>query len=388
MEKRRYIPNKIIILGGNHHNGLGIIRSLGEVGCRIFFISLGVEKNFVVKSRYLEKYWTVFNEEELLDVILNYFGNDKIKPIIIPSDDRSAAIIDKNINILNVSFLFPNMDNQKNAILNQMNKNSMTLLAAKHGFKTPKSFILKLTEINKVETYLERNHIKYPCIIKPLQSVDGQKSDISINESRNELIINLKKLKEEYSEVFIQDYIQKEKEIGVQGIAIKNGKELTIPGMVNKIRDSVVAPGSTTYAFISKVPNNYNLKKIDLSLRSLIKELKFEGIFDLELMYSQGQLYFIELNFRNGAYGYAYTRAGINMPLLWCLGTIGKIDSINESKQIKKEITLMSEIADFKNVIVKNTNIFKWLIQFLKTDVYLLFNRRDIKPFIYKILYK
>lgn len=386
MKKNTRIPNKVIVLGGNHHNELGIIRSLGEVGCRVFFIALNVKKSFVVKSRYIEKYWLVNNEDDLLKTLLNSFKNSKYNPIIIPSNDKSAAIIDENVNILNDKFIFPSIEQQKGAILQQMNKKIMNDLATKHGFIVPKGCVIQLSKINTVEIILEKHHIKYPCIIKPLQSVDGQKSDILVNKNRKELISNLKKLKKYYVEVYVQEFIQKEGEIGIQGLAMKNGKEVIIPGIVNKIRDSSVSPGSTTYANISK-SNNLTFKKTIFNVRSLIKEIRFEGIFDLELMHSEENLYFIEVNFRNGAYGYAYTYAGVNLPLLWCLQALGR-DLSKESTKITKEITLMNEIADFKNVSMKKVSFIKWFKQFLKTDVYLLFNKKDIKPFIYKFLYR
>lgn len=54
------IPNKIIVLGGAHHNGLGIVRSLGEVGNSVYFISVDSERNFVTKSKYIKKWGRIY----------------------------------------------------------------------------------------------------------------------------------------------------------------------------------------------------------------------------------------------------------------------------------------------------------------------------------------
>lgn len=387
MQRKVHIPNKIIILGGNHHNGLGIIRSLGEVGCKVYFVAVGVTKSFASKSKYIENHWFINHESDLLDLLLGKFGNNKIKPIIIPSDDATAVIIDKHINKLINNFIFPNINDEENAILKQMSKNKMDELAKKHGFMVPKGCVLRLNELDKVRQHLGKFGIKHPCIVKPLQSVDGSKNDIKVSHDNDELIVILNELKESYVNVYIQEFIKKEGEVGVQGISTNKGRKVIIPGMVNKIRDSTVSPGSTTYAKITKSNENINFEKSIALIKSLIKDLKFEGIFDLELMYSKEHLYFIELNFRNGAYGYAYTKAGVNMPALWCLDAIGK-EKVNESITIQKEITLMSEIADFKNILSKRVNCFRWVYQFLSSDVHLIFNKRDIKPLLYKFLYR
>src|SRR5699024_9531972 len=106
MDKK--IPNKIIVLGGNHHNGLGIIRSLGEMGIGVYFIAIGVKKSFVVKSKYIKRYWIVEQEKEVLDILIQNFGKDQFKSIIIPSDDNSATIIDENLDYLIDNFIIPN----------------------------------------------------------------------------------------------------------------------------------------------------------------------------------------------------------------------------------------------------------------------------------------
>ena len=44
------IPNKIIVFGGNHHNTLGVIRSLGEAGITPILILHGTNHSFVLGS--------------------------------------------------------------------------------------------------------------------------------------------------------------------------------------------------------------------------------------------------------------------------------------------------------------------------------------------------
>ncbi|WP_100010094.1 ATP-grasp domain-containing protein [Lentibacillus sediminis] len=381
MKKEAHIQNEVIVLGGNHHNELGIIRSLGEVGCKVYFIAVNVKNSFVVKSKYITDYWFAFEEDDLLDILLQKFSDGKLKPIIIPSNDDTVAILDKNLDVLKKKFILPNIKNQENAILKQMNKMQMTNLAEKHGFLVPKGFIFNLNDIENLQSYLDKKEIEYPCIVKPLQSLEGPKSDIIINNNINELAANLKKVKDKYNEVLIQEYIRKEEEVGVQGLAQKDAK-IIIPSVIKRIRESSTAP-STTYAKLINPQMPVEIEK----LKSMIKDLEYKGIFDVDLIVSKGRYYFIEINFRNGAYGYAVTKAGVNMPELWCLDAIGKNISISKTT-INKRTTLMSEFADFKNIFLKKVNIIKWFSQYITADAHLIINRKDLKPFIFKFIYR
>lgn len=383
MKRQFKIPNSIVVLGGNHHNGLGIIRSLGEIGCKLFFIAISTRKSYVTKSKYIEKSWYAESEQDVLNIIFDNFSQENTKSIIIPSDDYTASIVDRNLNLLSKEFLVPNINWEENAVLKNMNKHLMNSLAEKHGLLVPKSYEINLNEVEGLTNNISRLDINYPCIVKPLQSIDGSKSDIIINRNPTDLQKTLEGLKDIYKEVIIQEFINIEREFGIQGIVTCGGKEIIIPGIIEKLRQSTAAPGSTTYAKLVKTNVLIEMDKV----KSFIKGLGYAGIFDMELMYSKGKVYFIELNFRNGAYGYAYTKAGINLPALWCLNAIGQ-DISFDSKLIKREVTLMSEIADFRNVFDSKLRLVKWIVQFLKSDVHLILNKHDLRPFIYKFIYR
>ena len=94
------ILNEITVLGGAHNNGLGIIRSLGEAGYQTFFISIGSKKNYVRKSKYIIFSWYAENEKMLLQALLREFNDSTLPPILIPSDDNSTSILDRNFNFI------------------------------------------------------------------------------------------------------------------------------------------------------------------------------------------------------------------------------------------------------------------------------------------------
>lgn len=377
------MDNEVIVLGSNHHNPLGIIRSLGEAGVKSYFISINSPKNFVSKSKYLLKTWQVSTEQELIHLLINNFEDSKKKPIIIPSDDYSAGLIDKNLNLLLPIFHLQNINQRENEILNLMNKLKMNVLAHNYGFLVPKSEEINLKDwMTHSNSSLKKFQLTFPCIIKPIISSEGEKSDILVVHCLEELNKQFKKLNDDYTSVIVQEYIKKEAEFGIQGFYDRLNGKVIFGGVVKKLRQSQNAPGSTTYGLIES-ENSY----IDLEIiESFIKGINYSGIFDVEMMLSNGKIYFIEINFRNGAYGYAFSKSGVNLPLLWCLSLTHNLGSLTTPK-INKTI-FINEVSDFKNIKHKAVTTRKWIKDVLKSNVYLIFNCDDILPFIYKILYK
>ena len=49
--------NNVIVIGGTHHNSLGVIRSLGERGYNVEFVNYnaGGKFDYVAKSKYIIK---------------------------------------------------------------------------------------------------------------------------------------------------------------------------------------------------------------------------------------------------------------------------------------------------------------------------------------------
>src|SRR5699024_12195158 len=132
---------------------------------------------FVVKSKYIKRYWIVEKEKKILDILIQNFGKDQYKSIIIPSDDNSATIIDENLDYLIDNFIIPNIKNKSNEISQKMNKNKMNELVSKHGFNVPRSFAINLSGSKNVQSTMMAMDIDYPVIIKPINSINSKKSD-------------------------------------------------------------------------------------------------------------------------------------------------------------------------------------------------------------------
>ena len=61
-----------IVLGSNHHNTLGLVRSLGEAGHKVYLILIQSKCNYVNKSKYVSRCFLIDNLEEVCE---EYYGD-------------------------------------------------------------------------------------------------------------------------------------------------------------------------------------------------------------------------------------------------------------------------------------------------------------------------
>ena len=70
MEEFEGMEIKVFVIGGNHHNTLGVIRSLGKRGIRPYvIIQKKKKKPYIRLSKYIHEYWIVNSDSEVLDLL-------------------------------------------------------------------------------------------------------------------------------------------------------------------------------------------------------------------------------------------------------------------------------------------------------------------------------
>ena len=362
---------KAIIAGNGSYNDLGLIRSCGEMGFHsIYFIDGSQLVVPIYKSRYIDSYYFMdFTEENLKERIDELSQNNDIQYIVFPASDRAVLLFDILVSKLKLQknvFVSHAHGNMRNI----MDKSIMAQMALESKLEVPQTILYKL-DSKDIELTLE-----FPIIIKPVCSVDGEKSDITIVWTSSEFQKSLQKLKcKGYKEILIQEYIHtsNSKEIGITGIAYPNG-DVEIYGYIEKIRNK------------NRV-NNYgiyypymNPQCIDL-LKSYIKTTGYIGIFDTDFIFDNGKFYFIECNFRNGAYGYCTTKAGFNMPVRFIQKVVEEVNLPTPPVNLKKT-TFMEERTDIFNVLDHSITLKKWVKDFCSVDTFLWWNMKDPKPLL------
>ena len=98
----RIISNKIIIIGGDHHNTLAVIRDLGKHKCNISVLVHGkFESKKLIRvshSKYAKTrtFSVPDNEHDIIDWLLDNKKEAGLKPILFPCSDMAAYVIDSH----------------------------------------------------------------------------------------------------------------------------------------------------------------------------------------------------------------------------------------------------------------------------------------------------
>ena len=84
-----------IVIGTNHHNTLGIVKSLGIAGIPVILIVNG-GKGFVEKSKYVTECFHIENAEDCLNVLDKIAVKNTERLIILSTSDLFTHILDLN----------------------------------------------------------------------------------------------------------------------------------------------------------------------------------------------------------------------------------------------------------------------------------------------------
>lgn len=91
---------KVVIIGHGYNNRLAILRSIGELGYEISIVVIEQDKQRPIDSysKYVTNYYQceAETEETLVQVLLTYCIDNKQKVILIPTNDFSVFVIDRN----------------------------------------------------------------------------------------------------------------------------------------------------------------------------------------------------------------------------------------------------------------------------------------------------
>lgn len=361
-----------IVFGFEHYNPLGIVRSLGEEGINPIGVIVKNKRRITSASKYFKELHMVDSVEEGYQLILKLFGKNSssagyVNTFILTSDDTMTSFLDCRYEEIKDKFIFYNAG-ETGRITKYMDKELLSELAVKYGLKIPKTYCVKKGSIP--------TGITYPVITKAKDSVQyGWKENVFICNSEEELKNALSKVTQD--EILVQQYVKKKNELCLDGLCINRGKDvfLSMGSTYNYL-----LPNSYSFTFTLK--NNKD-ERIQNALVKMMSEIKFEGIFTIEFLVGEDdELYFIEINFRHSAWGYASTCLGMNLITNWAYGMIkGKIAE-DIYKKIPDNYVAMVELPDFKNRVIKNhMNPIKWFKELKKCSCFYYYNKKDPKPF-------
>lgn len=361
--------NKIIVFGNCLQNTVGLVRSLGEVGYMVDLLFEPCQRSdcFIRLSKYVRDIYYLDDINDAIDVLLDKYGEEKEKSIILCGSDHTISLLDQNYDRLKNKFYVFNANAEQGRISKYIEKANTFLLAEECGLTVIKTYVL--TKGDKLPS-----DIIYPCFMKGANSVKSTKADIHICDSHDEVALNMRP-----GVVYlVQEYIKKDYELNIIGFSYNHGAHVLLPGAIRKVRESLARQGE--YMVLEDISRFPDLN-ID-GIKQFVKQIGYEGIFSVEFMCQGNKYYFLEINLRNDGLGYIYTAAGANYPLLWTLYVKGELTENHINRlDIKMPFYVMHE-NDIYNLVEGKVSLWQWMKDFHRSDAFLIMNRRDPMPFI------
>ena len=279
------MKNKVVIIGGDHHNTLGLVRSYGVKGIKPDVILIGpIVDGFVMKSKYVGQGFRVQSPQEAVDSLINHYGDYDGAVVVQTSSDEAGAALDGVIEKIPCHFKIPNAMGRLSYL---MNKDNMCQVAKSVGLNIPQYILVHPAEIvDKVD-----NGIIYPCITKAISSLDGGKSDTTICQSANELIAFLKK-EHICPNVIVEQFIEKEIEFQFFGLSLNAGEKIIIPG-----HSHIHRPGIQNEYYFPYIENDESFADTLSKKKAFITATRYSGLFSVEFLRGKdGKDYFLEMN--------------------------------------------------------------------------------------------
>lgn len=362
---------QVIIFGNDHTNSIGLIHSMGIVGYECIALVFGLKTGFVKSSRFTKNIISASSAQGCIDKLLATDLGKEESLVIIAGCDTAALTLENNAEKLRGRFLFEYASKFSLDYISK--KENQVRLANEVGFNVPKSWNLK-------DSKTIPDDVCYPCLIKPLVSCEGAKSDIRVCKSKEELEYNLNDLKCT-TNVLLQQYIDRDYEISILGCGLTNGKCL-IPAVENKLTLFPKYVGLECLANIQKLSD----KEIITNITSLIEYLGYVGLFSVEMMHSKvdNKFYFTEVNLRNDGAEAFITKYGANLPL----------NHVEDMKGYK--LTPQTEehpgyyiwdMHHLKSLLYGDISFLTWIKEIRISNGFLMYLKEDRKPFFRQYIY-
>lgn len=358
--------HKFIVIGGDAVNALGVIRSLGEAGIKTHILGEWAPNHNAAlsQSKYVESVEVVQNNDDIYRVLIDKYGHEEYKPFIFFTWEGHETFCDLHYDELKDKFFFYNAGSQ--GALNQLlDKTYQCKLAEQSGIRVPKYTVVAKGTLN--------HGIAYPIITKTVSSyIPSWKHDMVVCHNEQELEEAYQKIEAE--SVIIEEFIEGVCEVDLKGFSINDGQEIFFTHLKTWKKKEDKA-GNIMYF----EPCHDELFKQKLS--QLIKTAKYNGIFDAEFIQDkEGNLFFLEVNWRTGMYNYNHILEGINLPYLWAKSTLeGQIDS--ESILVKPiKYIAFDEMSAFTHCLHNPKYFPHWLHLLRVADVLYFYNKLDSKP--------
>ena len=372
----------VVVLSRNYSTGLSVIRSLGEAGYTVDLIASALKEGrslAISKSKYIRNAVEVVSQKvdnsedtDLLNELLAYKDQFTEKPVLIPTDDYTASVMDTNRTVLEDIFFMPGITVEGEKLTTYMDKSIQCRIAEEAGVPAPKCWVVSLRE-RPVQI---PDDMVYPCFCKPLESFTGYKQEMARCNDREELSAHLDSLSEKFSErsFLIQEFIDIDNEIDIEGVSLD--QEAILTGVVWK---SIVAGYERGVPLAGEFMPFDRFPGLEEKVRELLKRYHYRGMFDLGINIVGDEYYFNEINLRSGGTNFVYFSSGVNLPDLFVKETLGVPHGPEEETPVfgKKYFYEKEGYEDLLHDILSEEEFNEWNE---KADIKFFVNDKDPEP--------
>ena len=324
----------VIVLSRNYSTGLGVIRSLGAAGYKVDLVASTKKKGSSVIascSKYVHISVEVLSPkiqgdsgEGLLRVLEGYRKDCREKMVLFPADDFTASIVAAHQDTLREHFYMPEVRSMSFA--EAMDKTVQGMLARETGLRTPDEWVIDLRGDIVIP-----DGIRYPCFVKPLQSVSGQKTEMKKCYDAVQLQKHLAQMQAFFRDrsVLVQEFLHIDKEYDLSGVCLD--QEIIIPAVIEKTHIAQHERGVTMAGKMQPVDVLGEAKE---KVFAMLRKLRYVGMFDMEFNLCGDKIYFNEINLRSGGPNFAYYLNGVNLPAIFVKELTGEGHTPDEEKMV------------------------------------------------------
>ena len=367
-----------IVVGAEHYNTLGVVRTLGEWGAaKPYLLTYSSDKKLASSSRYVREARSIDCVDDIIGALNDIrLKTDEATPcFVITSDDKTTSYLDLHFDELTDRFIFFNAGEQ-GRLTQFMSKKAIGELAIECGFDVLEEWV----SVNGAVP----EGITYPVITKALfPTRDNWKDDAQICHTREELETALASAAS--SEVLVQRYLNKDNELCFEGFSVNHGEDcfLSIATTYNYRLEKSYSPYMTVSTKVDE--------SICRRVSEMLKRIGYEGIFEVEFLLGRdGELYFGEINFRNSTWSYASTYAGMPLPVMWARSCLAGeiVVSPKEGSSEEKFLAMVEPDDYYFRVKAGKMSLAQWVGELRKVQCYYYWNGRDIMPVVAYISWK
>ena len=288
----------VVVLSPHHHGALGIFRSLGRLGVPVYAVEDG-RFSPPLRSRYCRRvfHWDVRTAAPQASTtsLLRIADQFSQRPVLIPTDDTTAALIQEAAEDLQPAYRFPVLP--RGLMCELSSKRALFFLCRECGHPTPETVFPQ----SRCEVLQLLEKTAFPIVLKSIddRTIPGQsKIPIHIAQSAEDLLRYYDTLdRQQQQNVMLQEYIPGEADSVwmFNGYFNENSKCLAaFTG--RKLRQRPVSTGITTLGVC------LHNEAVERPIRALLTLLGYRGIVDIGCRFDarDGQYKLIDVNPRIG----------------------------------------------------------------------------------------